>query len=119
MGVDFEPPKLNDVMAYRGVHVLGTVRTNQEGRQVLTASHYCSCLVGGKSPLWGVWNARGKFERFFNFKSDIAHCYPHLVWRRKMAQWSLAVIDDLKVEARRRALAERYRAEIPKTEAAE
>lgn len=120
MEVDFEPPKLGEVMAYRGVYVLGTVR-EADGKSRLTASHYCSCLVFGRSPVWGVWTAAGKFQRFYGFKGEIAEAYPHLTWRRKMAQWSLMAVDDLKPDARRRVLAERYKAKVPglKTEAAE
>lgn len=108
----FQPPQLNDVMSYRGIHVLGTIRYD-EGRAQLTASHYASCLVQGANPLWGVWTAGGTFLRFYSFKSDIEAAYPKLVWRRRMASWSLLAVDDLKPEKRKASLADRYNAMLP------
>lgn len=103
-------------MAFRGIHVLGTMRYNEEGRAQLRASHYASCLVYGANPLWGVWNGAGKFLRFYSFKAEIAAAYPKLVWRRKMATWSLLAVDDLSVEKRRATLAERYNSLLPNTD---
>lgn len=112
--LEFQPPNLHDVIAYRGVYVLGTTRVSKEDKRPrLTASHYCSCLVFGKNPMWAVWTAAGKFLRFYNFKSQIADAYPKLVWRRKMAQWSLIAVDDLRPPARRALLADRYKSEVP------
>ena len=117
--IEFQPPNLGDVIAYRGVHVLGTIRLDAEtGKNKLVASHYCSCLVFGKSPLWAVWLASGKFQRFYTFKSQIADAYPKLVWRRVMASWSLMAVDDLKPAARKRTLADKFNAALPKEKAA-
>jgi hypothetical protein len=118
--LEFQVPNLGDVIAYRGVYVLGTARPNPEtGRLKLVASHYASCLVFGKSPLWAVWTATGKFQRFYTFKSDIQRAYPRLVWRRKMASWSLMTVDDLKPAARKLSLADRFNAKLPKVSEAE
>lgn len=113
--VTFKAPALNDVMAFRGVHVLGTMRYPDDGgKATLAASHYASCLVFGKNPLWGVWTAAGKFLRFYSFKSEIAHAYPKLIWRRKIASWALMAVDDLQPDARRKFLGDKYHAAVPK-----
>jgi hypothetical protein len=117
--IEFVTPNLGDVIAYRGVYVLGTTRLNPDtGRMKLVASHYASCLVFGKSPLWAVWTAGGKFLRFYSFRSDIARAYPRLIWRRRMASWSLMAVDDLKPAARKASLADRFNAKLPKVEEA-
>lgn len=110
----FAPPSLSDVMGFRGVHILGTMRYGDDGKAVLTASHYASCLVFGPRPLWGVWTAAGKFLRFYAFKEEIANAYPKLIWRRRMASWQLMAIDDLKPDARRRFLGDKYKSPVPK-----
>lgn len=112
--VPFTPPNLGDVIAYRGVYVLGTTRPNEQGRPVLIASHYASCLVFGQYPLWGVWFSSGKFARFYSFRSEIEAAYPRLIWRRRMAEWSLLVVNDLKPDQRRATLGERYGTKVPK-----
>jgi hypothetical protein len=110
---NFAPPSLSDVMGFRGVHVLGTMRYDEDGRAQLTASHYASCLVFGPRPLWGVWTAAGKFLRFYAFKEEIAKAYPKLIWRRRMASWQLLAVDDLKADARRRFLGDKYKSPVP------
>lgn len=108
--IPFAPPALSDVLAYRGIHVIGTVRFNKElDKNVLTASHYASCLVFGKNPLWGVWAANGKFLRFYGHKTEIMEAYPKRVWRRKMASWHLLAVDDLPADKRRAVLREKYK----------
>jgi hypothetical protein len=104
---ELAPPPLSGIMAFRGVHVLGTIRY-EEGRARLTASHYASCLVAGQNPLWAVWAASGKFLRFYGSKQAIADNYKKLVWRRKMAEWSLMNVSDLTPAKRRAALNQRY-----------
>lgn len=114
MDIEFQAPNLGDVIAYRGVYVLGTAKPNPEtGKNKLVASHYCSCLVFGKSPLWAVWTAGGKFLRFYTFKGDIALAYPKLIWRRRMAEWSLLAVNDLRPHARRAVLQDKFKSKIP------
>jgi hypothetical protein len=109
-----EPPPLEGVLAFRGVHVIGTVRYTEEGRSQLVAAYYASCLIGGPNPVWGVWHAAsGKFWRFYAFKQDIRDAMPKFVWRRKMAEWDLKAISDLPVAKRRAMLRDRYNAEVP------
>ena len=113
MDIAFQPPNLGDVIAYRGVYVLGTAKFNEDtGRNKLVASHYCSCLVFGKNPLWAVWTANGKFLRFYGAKSAIALAYPKLIWRRRMAEWSLLAVNDLRPVQRRAVLQDRYKAKV-------
>lgn len=112
--VPFAPPPLHDVMGFRGVHVLGDLRITEEGRAQLIARYYCSCLVQGRSPVWALYRAsNGNFVRFYGYRTEIERAYPKLVWRRKMASWSLLAVDDLKPEARRRFLADKYQSEVP------
>lgn len=103
-------PELDPILAYKGVYALCT--TDKSGR-LLKATHYASVLVGGSSPLWGVWTVRGKFLRFYSFRSQIESTYPKLVWRRKMATYSLIDITDKSVESRRAELETVYGRAIP------
>lgn len=97
-------PNLHDIMAYRGIHALCSVSKDNK----LTATHYACCLVGGNHPVWAVWTVRGKFLRFYTYKSDIEKAYPNLVWRRKMASWSLRDVSDHTPEQRRAELEKAY-----------
>ena len=107
--VNFTPPALAEIMSFRGVHVLGDLRVTPEGRPQLIARFYCSCLIYGRSPVWAVYKAStGSFVRFYGYRSEIERAYPRLTWRRKMASWHLAAVDDLNPSRRRRFLAERY-----------
>jgi len=113
--IPFAPPALSDVMAFRGLYALASTRSDKEsGKTLLTTTHFASCLVFGPSPLWGVWTVQGKFLRFYGFRHEIAAAYPRLVWRRRMASWSLMAVDDLRPAARRVVLSERYHAPLPK-----
>jgi len=104
----FDNPKIKDILAYRGVHVLNDVG----GNGLLKASHYAICLVFGKEPVWGVWTVAGKFLRFYGSRQDIAEAYPHKSWRRKMASWNFGDISDTyqKVKDRINIIEHRYEA---------
>ncbi len=103
-------PELNEIMTYKSVYALCTV--NRIG-QVLKATHFCCVLIGGSRPLWGVWLSSGKHLRFASSRLQIAEAYPKLVWRRKMATWTLADMTDKSVESRRHELADRYGHRVP------
>jgi hypothetical protein len=77
--------QLREFLVYRGLHVLCTLNKDKG----LTVSHYALCLVGGVTPMWGVWTVNGRFLRFHSRKSEIERAYPNRVWRRVMAQWAL------------------------------
>jgi hypothetical protein len=94
--------EMREFLVYRGLHVLCTV--NKEMK--LTATHYAMCLVGGVSPMWGVWTVNNKFLRFFSRKTEIEDQYPSRVWRRVMAQWSMHDITDYPVAKRREMMQE-------------
>jgi hypothetical protein len=106
-------PALSEIMAYKGLYALCTVKKETSGNVKLKATHYACCLVYGSSPIWGVWTVNGRFQRFFSYKSEIAGAYPSLVWRRKAASWSLSGVEDLSVEQRRARLETRYRSKLP------
>lgn len=78
---------LSNIMAYKSVYALNTLN---EKTGKLKATHYACCLVGGSSPVWGVWTVAGRFLRFHSGRDSIAREYPKLTWRRVMARWSLA-----------------------------
>ena len=94
-------PPLGAIMAYRGVYALSTITT--EGR--LRATHYATCLVGGRDPMWGVWTVNGVFQRFFGSRDQIARSYPKLTWRRKNATWHMVEVNDMDAKAKKRELA--------------
>jgi hypothetical protein len=101
--------KLDELMSYRGVHVLGDVRNDDEsGKFVLMAKYFASCLVAGPDPMWGLWTADGNFKRFYNFKRDIIDSYPKLIWRRKMCAWNIFEVADYPTKVRRERLKIRY-----------
>lgn len=96
--------EMREFLVYRGLHVLCTVNKKME----LTATHFALCLVGGPSPMWGVWTvSNSKFQRFFGFRSEIEDQYPNRVWRRVMAQWSMHGIVNYP-PAKRRQLMQEY-----------
>lgn len=98
-------PSLGSILAYRGVHALCTL--NKDGS--LHATHYATCLVGGREPMWGVWTVNGVFQRFFGSKQQIAFAYPRLTWRRKNATWNLISVNDMDAKAKREELAALFR----------
>jgi len=99
---NFEVPPLGSIMAFRGVHALADV--NETG--MLRATHYATCLIGGREPMWGVWSVNGVFQRFFGAKSQIAAAYPKKTWRLRSATWNLISVHNMiakekRVEARK------------------
>ena len=110
---DFTPPPLDPILAYRGVHVLCT--TNKHGN-VLKANYYCSCLVMGRNPIWGMWTVGGRFLRFYGSRSEIEADYSRLVWRRKMARFTLESLRNHSLSLRREQLKDEYKKALPKQE---
>lgn len=106
----YQAPDLDPILAYKGVWALCTV--NQKTEE-LKATHYASCLIAGSYPVWGVWTVLGKFLRFHGSRTDIEEAYPRLVWRRKMATWSLHDITDKSVATRRHELGAVYKKTLP------
>lgn len=96
--------QLREFLVYRGLHVLCILNKDMK----LTATHYALCLVGGVSPMWGVWTAGGRFLRFHSYKADIEQQYPNRVWRRVMSQWRLDAIADFSPERRRQLMREHF-----------
>jgi len=112
----YRAPQLDPFLTYKGVYALCTTRKDGS---VLKATHYACCLVQGVRPVWGVWTVQGKFLRFYPYKHSIAEAYPKLVWRRKMATWSLTDITDKSLETRRDELSKLYSKPMPKDESYE
>lgn len=94
---EFRIPPLGAMMAYRGVHALADV--NQQGW--LRATHYATCLVGGREPLWGVWTVHGVFQRFFGAKASIVDAYPKKAWRLRSATWHMVDLHHKDAAAKR------------------
>jgi hypothetical protein len=112
---DFTPPPLDPILAYRGVHVLCT--TDKTGR-VLKARYYCSCLVMGRNPIWGMWLVGGRFLRFYGSRQEIEADYSRLVWRRKMARFTLESLRNHSLAQRKEQLRDEYKKPLPKQESA-
>lgn len=100
-----EVPPLGSILAYRGVYALTSIN---DKTGMLRATHYATCLVGGREPWWGVWTVNGVFQRFFSSKEDIRTTYPKLVWRRKNATWNMIGVNDMDAGAKRKELAELF-----------
>jgi hypothetical protein len=92
---------LTDILTFKTLHALCS--TNKAGK--MRVVFYVSCLVAGRSPLWGCWSVNGRFLHFAAGKEAIAAQHPRLAWRRVMARWSLADEHD-SVAAERRKLLE-------------
>ncbi len=93
-------PELEELQAYKGMYALCTV--GKDGR--LHATHYAVILIGGNSPIWGVWTVQGRFQRFLGSKAQIEKAYPKLVLRRRMATWRCTDVTDKSLETRRAEL---------------
>ena len=96
---------LDGILAYKGVYVLSTIN---ERTKMLKGTHYACCLISGPSPVWGVWSISGRFIRFAASRHQIEEAYPKLVWRRKMASWTLRDVEDHTVKARITELEETF-----------
>jgi hypothetical protein len=108
---DFAPPPLDPILHYRGVWLLCS--TDKYGR-LLKGRYYCSCLISGSAPLWAVWTVGGRFLRYYGSRTQIELDYSRLVWRRKMASWTLDSLHDHSIAERREQIAATYNAALPK-----
>lgn len=104
-GDEFAIPPLGAMMAYRGVHALSDINP---ATGWLRATHYATCLIGGREPMWGVWTVHGVFQRFFGAKSQIAEAYPRKAWRLRSATWNLVDIHGKDAAAKRSEMREIY-----------
>jgi hypothetical protein len=107
----FKAPELDPILTYKGLYALCT----QDKSGLLKATHYTCVLVGGNTPIWGVWTVQGRFLRFHPGRRHIEKTYPKLVWRRRMATWALADIEAKSVQDRRNELKE-HMGTLPKYE---
>ena len=93
-------PNLENIFTYKSVWALCVI--NKDGR--LRATHYASCYVAGRAPVWGLWTINGKFVRLFNGRESIIQSYPGHVWRRWMMKWGLKDDADTSAAERRHIL---------------
>jgi hypothetical protein len=100
---------LKDLLAYKGVYALCTVGKERQ----LKATHYAACLISGQNPVWVIHTVNGKFVRFAGSRAQIEEQYPKLVWRRRMATWTLTNAEHKPLPQRRQELAQRYKAKLP------
>jgi hypothetical protein len=100
---EIDPRMLLEVLAYKGMHVLVDV-IEKPGVRRLRATHVCCCLVAGRNPMWAVWTAKGKFQRFYGSREEIKEAYPKQAWRKMMATWKFREIAEDDVEKRRSKL---------------
>lgn len=107
--------QLQRIMTYKSLHALCTVtkQKDEDGRPKMRVVYFVSCLVYGRAPLWGVWNASGKFLHFAGGKEAISDQHPNLTWRRVMARWRLADDGDSQAVERRKLLSDELGAELP------
>lgn len=104
-GDEYVVPPLGSVMAFRGVHALSDIMPNG----FLRASHYATCLIGGREPMWGVWSVNGVFQRFFGSRSQVAEGYPRKVWRMKSATWNLIDLHNKDAQEKKKEMREIYK----------
>ncbi len=106
----FAPPPLDPILNYKGVWLLCSV--NKFG-DLLKGRYYCSCLISGSTPLWGLWTVGGRFVRFYGGRKEIASDYSQLVWRRKMAKFTLESLKEHTLAERRYEISRVTRAKLP------
>lgn len=114
-GDEFLVPPLGAVMAYRGVHALSELNPKTGW---LRATHYATCLIGGPTPMWGVWSVNGVFQRFFGARSQIVEAYPRKVWRMRSATWNLMAVHKMDAAEKRKQMREIYHRGVLATDGA-
>jgi hypothetical protein len=97
--IELQVPPLGAIMVFRGVHALCSIN---KATNMLRATHYATCLIGGRSPTWGVWNIEGRFQRFCESKEEVHKAYPYKAWRRCMASWNMTNVAEPKDAHERR-----------------
>lgn len=112
---------LEMISAFKSIHVLNDVLKSHDeaGRPRLKASHYACVLIGGPTPIWGIWTVAGRFVMFAGSRHQIAELYPEKAWSTVMASWLLtdAESDFKDIGKRVRALEERYGGHIERVPA--
>lgn len=98
-------PPLGSVMAFRGVHALSEIAPSG----FLRATHYATCLIGGREPMWGVWSVNGVFQRFFGSKEQVREGYPNKVWRMRSATWNLIDLHNKDAQEKKKEMREIYK----------
>src|SRR5262245_58322184 len=74
--------QLQAVESFRTVYALCDISPKTKR---LKATHYVCCLVHGRNPMWGIFNADGRLIFFMDSRADIeTHPnYKHKAWRVK------------------------------------
>ena len=102
-------PNLSHLFTYKSRWSLCTI--NKNGK--LRVTHFASCMVTGRAPLWSVWTVNGRWDRFYSGRDEITKAYPGHVWRRVMARWGLVDDTDMDAKQRREALAKEMKSPLP------
>jgi len=105
---------LQSVEAFRTIYALCDISPKTKR---LKASHYATCLVAGRTPLWGVFDLDGKLIWFFESRSGLEHAphFKHKAWRTKQCAWRMGyVIGQLDAQAKRDHLRDQRHGKKPK-----
>jgi hypothetical protein len=102
-------PELRRVLTYKSVWAMCII--GKDGR--LRKTHYGSCVVSGRSPLWILFTIHGNPVRFYGSKQTMMDDHPTHVWRRQMVQWNMADDTDTDAQRRRMMLAEQLKMKLP------
>ena len=101
-------PELERILTYRTLWSLCVV--NSKGK--MRATHFATCVVSGRSPLWILWTIHGRRVGKFGSRDRILEAYPGHAWRRTMARWGLKEDADTSVEKRREMMVEEPTGEL-------
>ena len=74
------------VSTFKGVWAMCLIGKNGK----LRATHYGSCMVAGRSPLWVLFTVKGNYVRHYGSKDAMMNDHPTHIWRRRMMRWNLA-----------------------------
>jgi len=98
---DQETLTLQAVEAFRTIYALCDVSPKTKR---LKATHYATCLVAGRKPLWGVFNTDGRLIWFYESRHGLEQHpnFKHKAWRVKQCAWTAGLVTgNLDADAKR------------------
>lgn len=86
-GEDKTLATLQQIKAHRTIYALCEL---SEKNKLVRATHYVTCLIGGRAPLWGVFSAQTeRLVRLCDGRAEVEAAYPTKVWRVRETEWQM------------------------------
>lgn len=78
---------LKSVTAFRTIYALCDLSA---ANRIVRATHYATCLIGGRAPLWGVFSAQTeRLTALFDSRDALERHYPKKIWRVRQTAWQM------------------------------